>query len=60
MLRVPAGRKAGRVWSLVFVLLIGALVGAATMTARADVVTVSNDVQRTGWDPNESALTSGR
>jgi hypothetical protein len=50
-------RAAARVWLVVLVLLGGGL--AAAMPAHADVVTVSNDNQRTGWDPNEASLTSG-
>ncbi|MBR7826113.1 choice-of-anchor D domain-containing protein [Actinospica sp. MGRD01-02] len=46
------------------VLILSLLVGmtAATLSvasAHADVVTVSNDNQRTGWDQNEASLTSG-
>jgi hypothetical protein len=50
-----------RLWSVIFALLAGLLVAAvhAAATAHADIVTVSSDNQRTGWDPNEPRLSSG-
>ncbi|MBR7832245.1 choice-of-anchor D domain-containing protein [Actinospica durhamensis] len=54
-------RGAVRVWALVLSLLVGVSAGAVVSAApaRADVDTVSNDNQRTGWDQNEPALSSG-
>ncbi|HET9170089.1 MAG TPA: choice-of-anchor D domain-containing protein [Actinospica sp.] len=53
--------RAARIRVLIFGLAAG--LGAATlvaqaMPAHADVVTVSSDNQRTGWDQNEASLTS--
>jgi hypothetical protein len=61
MLRSSSPRAANRVWSVVLALLVGLLVAVVPSATRAhaDIVTVSSDNQRTGWDPNESALSSG-
>jgi outer membrane protein assembly factor BamB len=50
-----------RIWVLVLALLaaVSAVVVPLAVSARADVVTVSEDNQRTGWDPNEAALSPG-
>ena len=61
MLRKSKPRSAARIWSIVLALTAGVLVAAvpAATPARADITTVSSDNQRTGWDPNESKLSSG-
>jgi hypothetical protein len=50
-----------RIWVLVLALLVAvsAAIVPLAASARADVVTVSGDNQRTGWDPNEAALSPG-
>jgi hypothetical protein len=50
-----------RIWVLVLALLaaVAAVVVPLAASAHADVVTVSEDNQRTGWDPNEPALSPG-
>ncbi|HET9168584.1 MAG TPA: choice-of-anchor D domain-containing protein [Actinospica sp.] len=42
---------------MVFALLLGGL--AAAIPSHADVITVSEDTNRTGWDPNEASLSAG-
>ncbi len=58
---ISSRRGAVRVWVLVLSLLVSVLAGAmaGAVPARADVDTVSTDNQRTGWDPNEAALSPG-
>ena len=57
MHRRPWFRAAARAWLIVFALLAGML--GAAMPGHADVITVSDDTGRTGWDPNEAALAPG-
>ena len=52
--------RTARIRVLILSLLVGMTAATVSVeSARADVVTVSNDNQRTGWDQNEASLTSG-
>jgi len=61
MLPTSSRRGVARVWAVALSLVAGVLTATvpSVAPARADEITVSGDVQRTGWDQHESALSPG-